>query len=291
MRIRSLANKCFMWFCRHSGRLGIRLYHTKEYHDIRGKWPHFNHPLDLSEFILASIQKKDFLKFADLADKVKAPNYVRKKGLGDILLKHYAVWDNVDSIDITDLPDKFILKPNNSSGGHIICRDKKSFDLDSAKKSLTLNLLRAEDYAFEPHYLKIEPKIFAEELLDLGEGNVLTDYKFNCIKGLVADIFLAGENENGERKWVTVNENWEQIPYIKKEWTLNPVPKKPERLQDMIKYAQILSADFDYVRVDFYEHEGHVYFSELTFSPWGGFQYGYSNEALLLLGAKMKENV
>ena len=35
----------------------------------------------------------------------------------------------------------------------------------------------------------------------------------------------------------------------------------------MIEYATILSKDFKFVRVDFYEIEGKVYFGELTFIP------------------------
>ena len=38
----------------------------------------------------------------------------------------------------------------------------------------------------------------------------------------------------------------------------------------MIKYAYILSEDFKCVRVDLFEHEGQIYFNELTFTPTTG---------------------
>ena len=63
----------------------------------------------------------------------------------------------------------------------------------------------------------------------------------------------------------------------------------PSKIKDMIKYAEILSEDFDFVRVDFYEYEGKVYFSELTFSPWGGYMYSYTDEAIKELGKRFEK--
>lgn len=272
----------------HTGEWGRKRGISLKYHMVRHRWPNLNNPQDLSERILSSLCKPDFMRYADLADKVKVHEYIKGKGLDKILLKHYAVWDNVDDIDISALPDKFILKPNNGSGGHVYCRNKNRFDLEAAKKYIKENLQRAEDYYFEPHYLKIEPKIFAEQLLDVGEGRALTDYKFTCIKGEIVDVFLAGENTNGERKYATVDLDWNILPYTKEKYLLTPIPEKPKHLSEMVEYAKILSKDFDFVRVDFYEHEDKVYFSELTFSPWGGYLYSYTDEAIRLLGNKFK---
>lgn len=274
--------------CKHLGLLGIALYHLRVYKQVRGHWPNFITPHDLSEHILSNMHKRSFLKYADLADKVKAPYYVKSKGLEHILLKHYGVWDDANDIDINILPDNFILKPNNGSGGHVYCREKSSFDLESAKKYLNEHLKRGCDYYFEPHYRKIQPKILCEELLDLAPGKVLTDYKFTCVRGNIVDIFIAGENSKGERKYATVDLNWKVLNYTKPEYLLEPLPEKPLRLEEMAKYAMILSEDFEFVRVDFYEHEGRAYFSELTFSPWGGLMYSYTDDALKLLGEKFK---
>jgi len=70
---------------------------------------------------------------------------------------------------------------------------------------------------------------------------------------------------------------------------LTPLPPKPEKLDEMVEYAKILSEDFDFVRVDLYEHEGKVYFSELTFSPWGGFMYSYNDYGLKTIGKMFEE--
>ena len=38
----------------------------------------------------------------------------------------------------------------------------------------------------------------------------------------------------------------------------------------MVKIARILSKDFPFIRVDFFDTDGQVYVAELTFAPGGG---------------------
>lgn len=290
MTLKYLVNRLLYPVDKYLGTYGRKHGMSIKYYWARGKWPNLDNPSNLSEKILSSMCKPEFLKYADLADKVKVHDYIRAKGLGEILLRHYKVWDSPRDItveDIQQLPDKFILKPNNGSGGHVYCRNKSDFNLPKAQRTLQTALNFARGYFLEPHYLIIEPKVYAEELLDLGEGMVLTDYKFHCIHGEIADVFLAGENADGERKYATVDLDWNVLPYTKKSFLLEPLPEKPSCFDDMVRYAKILSKDFDFVRVDFYEYEGKVFFSELTFSPWGGYLYSYTDDAIEILGKKL----
>ena len=287
MKFKSIISKSFFYICEHTGRIGMIMGMTYKYFYVRKRLPNFICPKNLSERILSSMLKKSFLKYSSLADKIKVRDYITTKGLDRILLKQYGSWNNANDIKLDELPQKFILKPNNGSGGHVICRDKSRFDLDNARVFLNENLKRGSEYYLEPHYRKIEPKILCEELLDVGSDKNPTDYKFTCINGEIVDIFIAEEDKNGKRKYATVDTNWEPLDYTMKEYLLDPIPHKPNKLAEMVKYALILSADFDFVRVDFYEFENKVYFGELTFSPWGGYMYSYSIDSLKLLGAKL----
>jgi hypothetical protein len=56
--------------------------------------------------------------------------------------------------------------------------------------------------------------------------------------------------------------------------------KKPEHLNEMINIAQTLGADFDFVRVDLYDTENAVFFSEFTFTPIGGYMNYYTDFAI-----------
>lgn len=273
--------------CAKLGMPGIILWHRWVYKANRGKSPNFRHPQDLSELILASMHKKSFEDMAYYADKWRVREYIEKKGLKDILLDVYGAWEHGDDIDFDALPDKFALKPNNGSGGHFFCKDKSKIDIPSVRKQMDQSIiLERIGYHFEPHYEHIKPLIYAEELIDTGSDAWPVDYKFTCLKGEIADVFVCCERETGHTKYITLDTDWNVLPYTKEEYLPKEIPTRPKHLDRMIEIAKILSADFDIVRVDLYEYKNKVYFSELTFSPWGGQMYSYTNEALRVLGDK-----
>lgn len=268
--------------------LGQKMNYIIRYYSHRGHLPNFKHPKDLSERILSSMLSKDFLKYAPYADKVKVHDYIKSKGLEDILIKQYGAWSDANEIPFNELPNRFILKANNGSGGHVICTDIKNLNIPEVILKMNATLKEVSHLRnTEPHYCAIEPKILCEALL--GDGTILpVDYKFHCIKGKVVDIFVVCERENGA-KYCTLDKNWDWLPYTLPEYMPKAKPQKPEHLQEMLELAEKLSEDFDFVRVDLYDFQGKVYFGELTFSPWGGVMNSYTNEALELLGKKFEE--
>ena len=47
-------------------------------------------------------------------------------------------------------------------------------------------------------------------------------------------------------------------------------PSKPEKFDEMVSVAEMLSSGIPHVRVDLYQADGKVYFGELTFFHWSG---------------------
>lgn len=267
---------------------GQRANYVLRYYSNRHRLPNFKHPKNLSERILSSMLSKDFLKFADYADKVKVRNYVKAKGLEHILLEQYGVWEDASQIDFDKLPEKFILKANNGCGGHVICTDKSQLDIPATIKMMNEALKGAALLKnTEPHYCAIKPLILAEQLM--GDGSKLpVDYKFYCIKGEVCFVFIVSERETGG-KYSTLDTEWNELPYLYKEYLPEQTPPKPEHLGEMVDVAKKLCGDFDFVRVDLYEFQGRIYFGELTFSPVGGILNYFPMETLELLGKKFEE--
>lgn len=263
--------------------VGQKMSYKLQYFYKRCRWPNFKNPQDFSERIIAMIVAKDFKKYAYYADKVKVREYIKSKGLEYILLKHYKIWDDPKKIQIDNLPEKFILKTNNGCGNHLICKDKSKFDLEFAKSSLakTLHI----KYKYNTHYNFIRPLVFAEELIDTGTDSWPTDYKFTCINGKVDHIFGAVEREV-KTKYFTLDLDWNILPYTKNEYLPKQYPPKPHKLKEMIEIAKVLCKDFEFVRVDLYEHGDNIYFGELTFSPWGGIMDSYTDESLKIIGEK-----
>lgn len=61
------------------------------------------------------------------ADKYSVREYIESKGLKDILNKVYALYNNVDEINIDLLPQKFVMKTTNGSGTNFFVKIKLSF--------------------------------------------------------------------------------------------------------------------------------------------------------------------
>ena len=69
--------------------------------------------------------------------------------------------------------------------------------------------------------------------------------------------------------------------------TKNGLPK-PSQYDKMIELAEQLSQNIPFVRVDFYEIDGNVYFGELTFFPVSGYIQFDPKEWDLKLGNMIK---
>lgn len=269
--------------------LGRKFSYSIRYYHNRGKWPNLKHPQDLSEILISRILNDDFKKYARFADKIEVRNYIKEKGLESHLLMHYHYWDDVTKITLDDLPDKFVLKTSNGAGGKdiFICRDKQTFDLENAKQQLAKAL--EKKYKYEKQYNVYKPRIICEELIDTGSEAWPTDYKFTCIHGQPVDVFVGTGREQGVQ-FCTRNLDWSVLNNTKPSYLPKVEPEKPKHLQEMVEIAKILSADFDFVRVDLYEYKDNVYFGELTFSPWGGIMYSYTDKAIEEYGRLLREN-
>lgn len=268
--------------------LGRKCAYSLRYYHNRGHWPNLKNPQDLSEILIARILNDDFEKYARYADKKEVRNYIKEKGLGDHLLEHYQYWDDATKITKEDLPEKFVLKTSNGAGGKdiFVCRDKQTFDLEYAKQQLEKAL--KQKYKYEKQYNVYQPRIICEELIDTGTDAWPTDYKFTCIHGQPVDVFVGVGREQGV-KFCTRNLNWSVLNNTKPSYLPKVEPEKPKHLEKMVEIAKILSADFDFVRVDLYEYKDNVYFGELTFSPWGGIMYSYTDEAIKEYGRLLRE--
>lgn len=268
--------------------VGRKFIYSLRYYHQRRKWPNLSYPSDLSEIIISNLLRNYYDKYIQLEDKVLVREYIKEKGLENILLKHYFVWEDASDMYYDVLPEKFVLKTNNGGGGKniFVCRDKTKFDFNKAKEVLS-NALTNHD-TFEQQYNLISPKIICEELVDTGSDAWPIDYKFTCIHGRIVDVFIGSGREAGV-KFCTKDVHWNTLPYTKEEFLPKNDPPKPTTLERMVEVAKILSQDFPFVRVDLYEYKNQVFFSELTFTPWGGLMYSYKDEVIQEYGKLLKE--
>ena len=66
-----------------------------------------------------------------------------------------------------------------------------------------------------------------------------------------------------------------------------PNIEKPDNLDKMIEYAEILSMGFPYLRIDLYNVDGEIYLGEITIYHGGGFDVIEPKEYDLFFGNKI----
>lgn len=202
------------------------------------------------------------------ADKYKVREYVKNKGLEEILVPLIGDWDNVESIDWNKLPNQFVLKCNHGCAYNILCADKSQFDITGATKKMK-KWMREDFGAFniEKHYSKIHPHITCEEYL----GDCIIDYKFFCFNGEPKFIYVSSDLvHDRQAKMGFYNIDGTKIPLIRDDYATMTIEKFPDFFEKMKEDAKILSKEFPFVRVDFFIANSKYYFAELTFTPSGG---------------------
>ncbi len=203
-----------------------------------------------------------------VADKLRVKDYVAEKVGPEYVIPTLKVFDSADDISVEGLPEQFILKLNNGSGRNLPCIDKSDFDVAGARKMFRKALRRNPYYlSREWHYKEIESKVFAEEFL----GPDVPNYRFYCAEGEPFVIQVMQDRLSGHPKAAFFDPAWNYKPISFFHPSAPPeAVTKPQRLDEMLRVARVLSSDFIFARIDLYEVGGKVFFGEITLHPGGG---------------------
>jgi len=208
-------------------------------------------------------------------DKYNVRKYIKTKGLEDILIPLYGLYDNVNDIDFFDLPNQFVMKTTNGGGGIniIICKNKRELNINYVKETMK-NWLQPKKVSGSREwvYSNLKPRIVVEEYLEnhkQPEAGII-DYKFFCFNG-VPEYVVVDIDRYTSHKRNFYDSNWNYINVSSDTPNFGDKMKKPEGLDEMLEVASILSNDFPFVRVDLYYVNKKIYFGEMTFFPWSGY--------------------
>ena len=202
------------------------------------------------------------------ADKYAVREYIKKKGLEDILVKNYGVYDSVEEIDFSKLPNEFVVKVTGDSGGVVICKEKSKFRSLIGDKFAYLK----KDYSNDNKewvYHHIVNRLTVEELIKTKDGKSPKDYKFFCFNGEPKFLFVASDRDK-EVKFDFFDINWNKLNVRQGHANSKTRILKPKKLDQMLEICRILSKDFPHVRVDLYYENDTIYFGELTFFHFSG---------------------
>lgn len=225
-------------------------------------------------------EKLNWLKLHD-----RNPNYVNmvdkfeaKKYASDIIGEEYiiptiGVWDKFEDIDFNRLPKQFVLKCTHDSEGVVIVKNKENFNKKEAKKKIE----KAMKYNFyyigrEWPYKVIKPRIIAEQYMEDHVDGELRDYKFFCFDGEPKAMFIATDRSKGKTKFDYFDLEFNHLDIKQHYPNSKEQIRKPKNFEKMIELLRKLSKGLKHVRIDFYEVDGKLYFGEITFYHFSGFQ-------------------
>lgn len=251
------------------------IFHIKiDYYIRLGKEINLRNPLTFNEklqWLKLHDRKQSYIK---LVDKYEVRKYIAETMGENYLIPLLGIYDDFEEIDFNNLPEQFVLKCTHDSGGIVICKDKRKFNIDAARIKINKCLKRNYFYhGMEWPYKYVKPRIICEKYMEDEIEKELKDYKFMCFNGRAkcCNVCLNRNSLTGLN-----------IDFYDMDWNIMPFERldhpgskfkipKPKNLENMILFSEELSKDKAFVRVDFYEVCGNLYFGELTFFPGSGF--------------------
>ncbi len=268
-----------------------KLYLTLRYRCLMGSWINWEKPQTFTEKIqwLKLYNRKP--EYTTMVDKYAVKNYVANIIGEEYIIPTLGVWDKPEDIDWDSLPNQFVLKTTHGGGGGgvVICRDKTTFNKEEAKSKLEASMC-GDIYKSlrEWPYKNVSKRIIAEKFMDpekISASKELLDYKFFCFNGKVK-FFKVDFGRFVEHHANYYSPEGELLEFG--EQGLEPDPnypiELPYNLSEMISLAEKLSANEPFLRVDFYNFKGKIYFGELTFYPASGMLPWTSEDADVTIG-------
>lgn len=257
-------------------KLYLQIMYFKHFH----KFINFKNPISFNEKLqwLKIYDRKP--EYTTMVDKHLAKEYVASKIGREYIIPTLGVWEKAEDIDFDALPNQFVLKCNNDSGGIVICKDKSKLNKEEAIRLLSSRLNNNGFwYGREWPYKNVKPYILAEKYMEdmtTGEKHKdgLTDYKVHVFNGRPRFILVCKDRygKNGMTE-TFFTDHWEKMNMRRTNQSdsLELIPK-PAELEQMLNLATVLADNMPFLRVDFYVVNHKLYFGELTFYPASGFK-------------------
>ena len=260
-------------------------------HDYSLNW---EYPKSLNEKlqVLKWHYKGDLHKM--VSDKFAVRDFIKKRFGDEFLIPLVFDTQNPKQLTKEVIPDyPVIIKANHDAGNNFIIREKEK--VDWKKLQIDCRWWMSWNYYYadrEQQYKNIERRIIIEKLLITKDGKIPNDYKLNYLNGNLEFVYVSLDREGGNYRniydadWKPVNFKWAnkaKMPKTKR----GPEIPPPASFAMMKKMGATIAQLFPYVRVDFYDVDGKLYFGEITLCHGGGFDKFEPQRVDFELGKKL----
>lgn len=208
-------------------------------------------------------------------DKFEVRRFIEEKGLQDILIPMIGIYNSPNDINFSELPNKFVAKTTDGSGGNqiMICRNKAELSESDFLKKLNgwmaqpkVKKRAGREWAYENNYPR---RILIEELIEEGVRNDIPDYKFFCFNDEPC-YCQANVNRPIDKTSNFFDMEWNYLPSCdintEREQADRLIPR-PKAFETLKQIARQLSKGLSLARIDMYAIDDKTYFSEVTSYP------------------------
>lgn len=259
-----------------------------------GKEPNLDNPQTINEKIqwLKLNDRKPI--YTTLADKYAVREWLSDRFGDEYLIPLLFKTDNWRDIKPDNLPDgPFIVKSNSGSDAYFIVRDKNKVDWSKIRKACRCWLNTNSYYITQEwQYKYIKNLIIVEKLLLDENNHIPNDYKFNFFNGKLEFIYCSIDRERKNYRKIYSPE-WKALPFSWCDESHNLSENSddiemPINFQIMKEFGETIAKDFRYVRVDFYEVRGRLYFGEITLHHGSGVLHMFPEKYDIIYGQKLE---
>lgn len=249
-----------------------------QYYIKMGFLPNFSNPKRFTEKIQVYklLYRNPLLPIC--VDKYKVRGYIESLGMSSILNELYGVYNDANEINFDSLPDKFVIKSTDGSGGQniFVCKDKTKVDIPKLRKTINKwrnkkNINPGREWAYTG--IKNSQIIIEKYIESNIEDGGLIDYKFFCFNGKVEYLYVIADRELGNKCGLGIyDREFHRLNVCRAdERKLERLIPKPKNFDQMMRTAEYLSKGFPHVRIDLYNINEQIIFGEYTFYDGSGY--------------------
>ena len=266
-------------------------YLKVQYKKVFGTEPDLDSPKTFNE-------KMQWIKLHDhnplyniLTDKYEVRSFISNRYGNKYLVPLVLHTDDPDEINQDNIPNyPIIIKTTASCHDYTIIREKRNVNWSELKKKYR-KILDSNYYygGREWHYKNISPSIVVEKLLIDSDGKIPNDYKLIFMNGDLKFVYCSIDREGSNYRKIYSPE-WEPLGFsIGSDYRneIKPDIAKPDSFEKMVEIGSDIAKMMPFVRMDFYDLEGELYFGEVTLCHGCGFDKFYPQEYDLFWGSKL----
>ena len=247
--------------------LPISLRRRVHYARSFGRLPDLRRPQRFTEKVTWRILNDRRALLRDTCDKARMKAHAERTAPAGVRIPR-TYWQGTDlaGLAAVDLPEHWVLKPNHRSG--LVHFGSGRPDVAELAER-TAGWLEPREWTErgEWAYSTAEPGFIVEERIGV-PGTVLVDYKCYVFDGRVRAIQADADRFTSHTSRL-YGPDWQVLGGYR-DYPPGEGKPRPAHLDRMLAAAEAIGAGFDYMRVDLYEHEGTIWFGEITPYPGSG---------------------